>query len=186
MTELETMQRAKMYVEKMANGIDPLSDRPVQETDLINNVRISRCLFYVADILQKVIDKQERKGRNRKKEPFRLNEGEIARFMFSAEPIPISEITKRINVLIDRQSMRCLKNGSISGWLVQAGYLVEQLTDEGKRKRATDMGRAIGILTEERIGYKGPYEVILYTEPAQRFLIDNLDAIIEYEKNEIN
>ena len=58
MTELETMQRAKMYVEKMANGIDPLSGRPAQETDLINNVRISRCLFYVADILQKVIDNQ--------------------------------------------------------------------------------------------------------------------------------
>ena len=51
MTELETMQRAKMYVEKMANGIDPLSGRPGQETDLIINVRISRCLFYVADIL---------------------------------------------------------------------------------------------------------------------------------------
>ena len=69
MTELETMERAKMYIEKMANGIDPLSGRPVQEGDLINNVRISRCLFYVADILQKVIDNQRRIGRAGKRCP---------------------------------------------------------------------------------------------------------------------
>ena len=125
MTELETMQRAKMYVEKMANGIDPLSGRPAQETDLINNVRISRCLFYVADILQKVIDNQGRIGRTPKREPFNMSEEERRQFAFSAAPIFISEITKRINLLIDRQSMRTLKNGSISGWLVQAGYLVE-------------------------------------------------------------
>ena len=182
MTELETMERAKMYIEKMANGIDPLSGRPVQEGDLINNVRISRCLFYVADILQKVIDNQRRIGRAGKKVPFELREEEKAKFEFSAKPIPISEITKRINALVNSPSMRSLKNGSISGWLVQAGYLEERVTDEGKRKRPTDMGREIGILTEERTGYKGAYDVLLYTESAQRFLIDNIDAIIEYEQ----
>lgn len=34
MTELETIERAKMYLDKMANGIDPLSDKPVPETDI--------------------------------------------------------------------------------------------------------------------------------------------------------
>ncbi len=41
MTELETLQRAKMYVDKLANGINPLTDQPVDEGDVINHVRIS-------------------------------------------------------------------------------------------------------------------------------------------------
>ena len=51
MTELETMQRAKMYLDKLANGINPLTDQPASDSDCINQVRISRCLFYVSDVL---------------------------------------------------------------------------------------------------------------------------------------
>lgn len=54
MTEIEKLGVAQMYIEKLANGIDPLTDREVQENDIINNVRISRCLFYVAYVLKRV------------------------------------------------------------------------------------------------------------------------------------
>ena len=44
MTELETMQRAKMYLDKLARGIDPITDREMPEDAVLNNVRICRCL----------------------------------------------------------------------------------------------------------------------------------------------
>ena len=47
MTELETIAHAKKYLDEMANGKNPLTGEAVSETDLINNVRISRCLFFV-------------------------------------------------------------------------------------------------------------------------------------------
>ena len=56
MTELETMQRAKMYLDKLAQGIDPITDREVPEDSVLNNVRLARCFFYVSDVLSKVID----------------------------------------------------------------------------------------------------------------------------------
>ena len=31
MTELETMQRAKMYLDKLARGVDPITDRELPE-----------------------------------------------------------------------------------------------------------------------------------------------------------
>ena len=49
MTELETMQRAKMYMDKLAQGIDPITD------SVLNHVRLVRCFFYVSDVLGKVI-----------------------------------------------------------------------------------------------------------------------------------
>ena len=45
MTELEKIQRAKMYIDKMANGINLITDEQTTDDDTLNNVRVSRCLF---------------------------------------------------------------------------------------------------------------------------------------------
>lgn len=55
MTELEIMQRAKMYMEKLAQGIDPISDQEIPEDSVLNNVRLARCFFYVSGVLDQVI-----------------------------------------------------------------------------------------------------------------------------------
>ena len=75
MTELETMQRAKMYLDKLANGINPLTDQPASDSDCINQVRISRCLFYVSDLLRKVIENGGNIGKTEKvkKQPFSIS-----------------------------------------------------------------------------------------------------------------
>ena len=56
MTELETLERAKMYMEKLANGINPIDGSVIPDEDIVNNVRLSRCFFYVADVLRQVIE----------------------------------------------------------------------------------------------------------------------------------
>ncbi len=56
MDDFELTCRAKIYIEKLANGINPLTDDNVPEGDIVNNVKISRCLFFVADVLEKVIE----------------------------------------------------------------------------------------------------------------------------------
>ncbi|MCI7727485.1 MAG: hypothetical protein MSH58_10195 [Clostridiales bacterium] len=55
MTELEIMQRAKMYMDKLAQGIDPISDQEMPEDSVLNNVRLARCFFYVSGVLDQVI-----------------------------------------------------------------------------------------------------------------------------------
>ena len=39
MTEIKIIARAQMYLEKLANGIDPLTNKEVPENDVVNNVR---------------------------------------------------------------------------------------------------------------------------------------------------
>lgn len=63
MTELETMQRAKMYIDKLSQGIDPITDRELPEDTVLNNVRLARCFFYISGILGNVIDKEGRVGK---------------------------------------------------------------------------------------------------------------------------
>ena len=45
MTELENLQRAKGYMDKLANGIDPFTGAEAPAEDVINNVHLSRCFF---------------------------------------------------------------------------------------------------------------------------------------------
>lgn len=52
MTEIETLERAKMYMEKLANGINPIDDAVIPDEDIVNNVRLSRCFFFVANVLR--------------------------------------------------------------------------------------------------------------------------------------
>lgn len=59
MTEIEKLRRAKKFIEKLADGYDPLTDQIVPEGDVINNVQISRCLFFVADVLAQVIEQSD-------------------------------------------------------------------------------------------------------------------------------
>ena len=56
MTELEKMAHARKCIEKLANGINPLTGQTVPDADIINNVKISRCLFYVSDLLRPTIE----------------------------------------------------------------------------------------------------------------------------------
>lgn len=182
MTELETLQRAKMYVDKLANGVDPLTDQPVSDTDCINQVRISRCLFYVSGVLRQVIENGGVVGKREavKKRPFSISQDALKRFRFSDTPIPVSEIAKRINELVDLTAMESFKYRSITDFLMQAGLLEQVQKPDGKTtKRPTDSGMGFGITSEERVGSTGIYLVTVYNRSAQQFILDHMDSILE-------
>ncbi|MBR2742808.1 MAG: hypothetical protein IKD89_04375 [Clostridia bacterium] len=182
MTELETMQRAKMYLDKLANGIDPLTDRPVPDGDSINQVRISRCLFYVSGVLEKVIENGGQIGRPEriKKEPFMISPEELKRFNVSERPVTVSAFTAMVNELIDQSVMKRLTHRSVTAFLIRCGMLEEIKTADGRtRKEPTEQGRSIGISTEEHTGMTGTYRVTVYNAEAQQFILDNIYAVID-------
>ena len=184
MTELETIEYAKMFIDKMANGIDPITDKPVSEQEMINNVRISRCLFFVSDVLRRVIENGRVEhgtvhAKRIKKAPFALTEEQSARFAYSEQPLTISEIVRRINSLIDADTTDPLNVTSVTGWLVGMGLLEQQQTADGHTaKMPTEKGKACGISSVLRSNGLSSYETVCYDVNAQHFLLDNLDAII--------
>lgn len=180
MTELEIMQRAKAYIDQLANGINPIDGTCVADSDVINNVRISRCLFYVSDILKRVIDNGGSISKKKvAKGPFFLPSEAAKGFRFSKAPITVSEIVKRINSLADSERCCQLKLASVTTWLIEIGALEVITTADGKNtKLPTAQGTELGILTEKRMGQRGEYTVVVYNIEAQRFIIDNIEAII--------
>ena len=123
MTEADKIAYAKMFIDKLADGINPLDDTRVAESDIVNNARISKCFSYVSDILQKVIDnggavsvpaKKERKPR---KKPYYLLPQQAEQFHFSEEPITGSEIINRIMEVGPQNEVKRFPKKKMLYWL---------------------------------------------------------------------
>lgn len=178
-TELEIMIHAKTYLDKLANGINPLTDETLPDTDIVNQVRISRCLFFVSDVLRQVIEKGGlKKAPKAQQLPFELSDEQISRFQLFEQPIFVSAITERLNSLIENENMKKLSHRNITAFLEKEGYLIQYSDSLGKTKREpTGQGRALGISTEVRSGQRGDYTVVLYNMNAQQYILDHLSQI---------
>lgn len=179
-TELEIMAHAKGYLDKLANGINPLTDEQLPENDIVNQVRISRCLFYVSDVLRQVIERGGLQKRKAKQTPFCLSADQLKKFELFGSPVPISAITERLNALIKDDDMKKISHRNITNWLENEGYLIQFRDSQGKlKRRPTEQGRLLGIFTEDRVGMHGAYTVVLYPQQAQQFVLDHLSQVIE-------
>lgn len=177
LTEKETILRAKNYLEKLSQGINPLTDAPVPEYDTVRIERISKCLSYAAMILGKVTEQPDAKNRY-KKQPFSLTREEIEKYNITT-PLPVTEIRNCLNSLSDGRTAN-LKSESVTGWLINNGYLVRNTDPQSKpRFIPTDKGKDAGIYIETRHGIHGDYGVVMYDCAAQQLILDNIGEIAE-------
>ena len=189
MTELEKIEYAKTFIDKLANGINPLDDTSIPENDIANNVRLSRCFFYVSTILQKEIDRERRKQtkENRSERlPFSIKQEQLNDFGYSPDPLSATAVARKINWLvredIEQKKIEKLSYRKITQWLMNIGMIEYREWEDGKIKRfPTTEGESIGLVLADWDNYGRRTPVIYFTEEAQRFIIDNIDAVIATE-----
>lgn len=188
MTELEKIRYAKVFIDKLAEGIDPISGEALPEDTILNNVRLSRCFYFVSDILRQVIVNDGVANRQSRRKvvlpPFALPDEMCSQIEITSAPTMIKHFTDRINSLIDDSVMKKLKVTAFTTWLVNNGFLCEEVINDKRRKKPTKTGEEIGIFSEVREGQHGGYLAILYNESAQRYLVSNLEQIIEISNGE--
>lgn len=189
MTELEKIAYAKSFIDKLANGVNPIDGSAIPDGDVVNNVRLSRCFFYVSDILRRIIDNggivpppavKEKKSR---KMPYTFSPEHAERFEYSDTPIPITEVVNRIIAAGPQEGVKKFPRRNLTKWLVSIDLIEEIELNGTKVRRPTGAGEEIGILLEERNGQYGSYYVTLYNSDAQHFIIDNIEAILAFDSN---
>ena len=188
-TELDTMKHAKEYIDKLANGIDPFTDKPVPDDDIVNNVKLSRCFFYISGILEKVIEnggevtaeKTVEVIKPQKRGAVVITDEARTRFKCFINEVSLSTFTDMINKHLDSDVSVRLKGSAIADWLTVIGMLAEETLPKGRLKRVpTDSGMSEGIRLNEYFTPGGfPRYAIMISPSAQQFILDNIDAIAE-------
>ena len=102
---------------------------------MINNIKISRCLFFVNDILNEIIanDGALKRGNN-KKDKFYIDSNTLKRYRFIEGNAPISKIVANINELIDSNTMKRLKSTDVTKWFTSIEILKEEIINKKSRK----------------------------------------------------
>ncbi len=90
----------------------------------------------------------------------------------------ISQITDRINVLKTNTSASKLKATDIAEWLLSIRILKLVSLDKKNYKLLSNIGSELGSRVERRSSSNEVYSIALYNIEAQKFIIDNLHAIV--------
>lgn len=168
----EKLRVAIEWISKLANGVNPIDDSSLSENDIVNNIHISRCLFYVADLLEN-IGTPKPKTRKQYELEFQLTQEAAAKVLIT-EATGISIFVKEINKVIP-ENMKPLSTTQVTEWLVSVGYLEERQRNNGhKYKIPTELGTSIGITTIWKEGRQGGYLAVSYDTNAQNFILENL------------
>jgi hypothetical protein len=177
--EKEKIAKAKEFVQKMAGGINPLNGEQIENDSVLNDPRMVRCLYFIQDVLQAAIDGQLRTG-NVMPEDFVITSDEKAKVQFPQGRIGVNEFARCVNKVIDLNKSKKLTGVELNRKLKKMGVLSEEMLDNGKKRTAlSEKSHEYGIDTEKRHFNGNEYEMVLFNEAGKKFLLDNLDKIME-------
>lgn len=164
------IQEAKVIIAALAEGKNPFSGMPLPADSICHNVEVVRAMYA---LLGAKVPKPKRE----KKRGFYISEEQKKQFEFSSKPICATQFVDQCNALADLEHCQKLTYRIVTQWLLEINAL-EQVE---KKKRPTVQGEGLGIFTEDRKGQHGIYTVITYDTEAQQFLLDNLEAMVEFD-----
>lgn len=179
MTELEVVQRAKMYMDMLAQGMDPITGLPLPQACGLDQQRLGRCFSYVSGILDQVIRNGGVVGKPERTLEFFLTPAQLASVPISEQPVRMTELIDALHRAAGNPEMKKPSALRISDWLVAGGFLTRETTPDSKTRRVpTQAGLALGLSAQLRQSRDGEYVAVYYNANAQRFLLSNLDAIL--------
>ncbi len=178
--ELDDLLMLKDNLEMLASERDPKTGYSIEDSVLKSSFN-KRILLDAASIIDQLLKLDFNPSRidKRKKYAFFLDCEKKQMIEISREPVSISAFVYTINEQIDNKKMKKLKATQITTWLMENGYLHEIEHSDGRKfKIATKKAETIGIFPSKRQSKCGrEYDVNMYDENAQRFIIDHLEEI---------
>lgn len=173
------LQTAIVYLQRIADGNNPINNMPAEEDTVLNDPNVIRCMFYVKEILEEIQRNNCVIGKKRSKdEKAKFPIDVLSKYEYK-EDLTISHFMEQINSLIDTAKYKRLVYNPVLKWLIGNGYLQEE-TIEGKlSKIPTEKGKQIGIRAENRENLNGAtYIALVYDKRAQEFIISNISNMI--------
>ncbi|HZJ99836.1 MAG TPA: hypothetical protein VFC79_07505 [Tissierellaceae bacterium] len=176
LNDIEKIEKAKIIIQKIANGTNPINGEAIEGDILLNDPRISRCLYFVSEVLDNVI-----KGNysNRNIREFVITEQQKLNVVFTDGNIGVNEIAKCINQQINTLLSKKTSGAAINNGLKRMGILSEAISTEGKKRTTTNENSHVYGFQLERRNYNGnEYDMVAIDDKGKKFILDNIEEIM--------
>ncbi len=180
--DIEKLDKAIIYAERMADGRVPYSNQPT-ENEVLNNPNVIRSMYFIKEVLEEVRANNGVIGHRKRKAkvsasafPFEV----LERFEYQSDK-PISYVLSQFRELADDPDIKIISAPIVNKWLEINGFITKAIVNDSGREGwiPTDKGEALGLITERRGEPGREYTLTIYTKPAQEFLAKNLQSITE-------
>ena len=194
MEKIELVERAKMYLKLLGDGVHPVTGDVIPGDSAFVDEKVKRCFSFISQILDEYIELSEKVEKLEsekektsvvilKKQDFAITQEQCDNIRLSKEPITVLSFMKNINSVIDSDSMEKLTSTRINKWLSKRGLVTTEKVQTMVSKtvyKPSDFAMKIGIVEEEVVDKKsGEVKAqIKLGESAQLFIIENLEEII--------
>ena len=179
--EQAKLEVAIKYVERIADGCNPVNNVPLENDDVLNNPNVIRCMYFIKDVLEEVRRNGGRVGGKVGKEsalPFPI---EILDSFTHVEDKSITHVLNQIYEPIADMNVKKVSVTKVTAALKEEGYLLDEPNPEtGKtRKVPSAKGRELGIYMVEREYNGRMYESVIYNQNAQRYVVELIEKLAE-------
>ena len=182
--DMQKLMTSITYLDRIADGKNPVNNTPVPDDSILNDPNIIRCMFFVKEVLEAVKRNSGVVG-GKNKEPAKMDfPFDVLSAFEYKEDKPITKLVDQFNEMVDVNIYKKLTYKPIRDWLKAKEYLEEQYFEKYHKNILipTEKGKKLGIVSEERISITRPdYIVLIYTKPAQEFIVNNIENILNGE-----
>ena len=175
-SEMEKLEKSIIVLERIAKGIDPLTGEIIRENSFLNDPKIIRCFYYVAEVLRNAS-----KGvySNNKATEFIITDEQKKRVEFPQGKIGVNEFSKRVNECLDLCFSRKLTGVELNKRLKKMGVLGEEKMENGKTRTITNEDSIMYGFEMEKREYNGrEYEAVVINDKGKKYLLDNIESIM--------
>lgn len=175
----QKLDKAIIYVDRIANGFNPVNNRLVENDSVLNNPNVIRCMYFIKDVLKEVQKNGGVIGKKVKvqKDPFDFQI--LDKFTY-IEDKSITKLLRQIEEYVENPNMEHINCRKITTWLKENNYIVrdkiEQLGIVGSI--VTDKGKNIGMYNEVKTINDRTYLAVIYDKNAQEFIVRHLKDIL--------
>lgn len=175
----QKLDKAIIYVDRIANGFNPVNNHLIENDSVFNNPNVIRCMYFIKDVLKEVQKNGGVIGKKVKvqKEPFDFQI--LDKFTY-IEDKSITKLLRQIDAYVENPNMEHINCRKITAWLKENNYIVRDKIEELGLVGSivTDKGKNIGMYNEVKTINDRTYLAVIYDKNAQEFIVHHLKDIL--------
>jgi len=180
-SDFEKMDKARSVMVKMAEGINPVTGEQIKDESFLNDPRIIRCFYYIAEVLDNVMNGVYSKS-NRPAQ-FVITPEQKSMVVLPDGLIGVTEFSKQVNMCTDQTRSKKLTAVELNKRLKKMGILGEEVNPAtGKARTVTNSkSKDYGFEMVRRSFNGNEYEMVVMNDIGKRYLLDHLEEIMSID-----